>query len=112
VPYIKPEHRYHVDEHIDFLVRALKHDIDDEDVDGIANYIITSILCEIFLSKLRYRNIARLLGCLEACKMEFYRRIAEPYEDEAVCKHGDIDVFGVISNRECVPISASATNEA
>ncbi len=109
MPYIKPKHRNRVDEHIDRLVESLRYNVDDEDVDGIANYVVTSVLCKLFLSKrykLRYRNMARLLGCLEACKMEFYRRIAEPYEDGAACKHGDIDVFGVHFDRGCASVSS------
>ena len=30
-----------------------------------------------------------LIGCLECCKLEFYRRLAASYEDKKICENGD-----------------------
>jgi len=39
---------------------------------------------------LRYQNINDLLGALEGAKLELYRRVAAPYEDEKVESNGDV----------------------
>ena len=35
---------------------------------------------------------AQVLGCLEAAKLEFYRREMAPYEDNAIEENGDVKV--------------------
>jgi hypothetical protein len=32
-----------------------------------------------------------VLGAMEAAKLEFYRRIVSPYEDEKIALHGDVE---------------------
>mgnify|MGYP001405168626 CR=1 FL=1 len=39
---------------------------------------------------LRYFNINRAMGVLEACKLEHYRRVAAPYEDTIIQTNGDV----------------------
>ena len=39
---------------------------------------------------LRYFNINRAMGVLEACKLEYYRRVAAPYEDTMIQTNGDV----------------------
>ena len=37
-----------------------------------------------------YRNINELIGVLECAKLELYRRVASPYEDEKIQSNGDV----------------------
>lgn len=37
-----------------------------------------------------FRQMAEVLGALEATKLEFYRRIAAPYEDTKIVENGDV----------------------
>ena len=37
-----------------------------------------------------YQTINDILGALEGAKMEFYRRVAVPYEQEKILDNGDV----------------------
>ena len=37
-----------------------------------------------------FQKISDILGALETCKQEFYRREAAPYEDEKLAVNGDV----------------------
>jgi len=39
---------------------------------------------------LSYRTINDILGALEGAKLEFYRRVAVPYENSKLSENGDI----------------------
>ncbi len=65
---------------------------------GQLNYLLTSI-CLAYLRErgqhegqtvLTYGGIAEVVGALECCKLEFYRRQAAPYEDKKVIQNGDM----------------------
>jgi hypothetical protein len=49
---------------------------------------VTKILREIY--PLRYFHINKAVGVLECVKLEFYRRVAAPYEDEKIKESGDV----------------------
>ena len=53
------------------------------------NYVFTKLIVKIVPER-RYKFIARITGVLENVKQEFYRRYAEPYEDEQIKKSGDV----------------------
>lgn len=58
---------------------------------GELNYCIT-ILCLNFLDVQghNYKNINGIVGVLECAKLEFYRRLAAPYEDTKIIENGDV----------------------
>lgn len=58
---------------------------------GELNYLITR-LCDEFLMKtaMSYKNINQVIGALECAKLEFYRRIASPYEDQKCRDNGEV----------------------
>ena len=58
---------------------------------GELNYFITSI-CHIYLKQkgLKYKNINELVGVLECAKLELYRKVASPYEDEKAKLNGEV----------------------
>jgi len=69
------------------LIDILKEQPVDQ-IDGNLNYLITRILKEAY--PLRYFNINRAVGVLECCKLEYYRRVAAPYEDTKITQNGDV----------------------
>lgn len=60
---------------------------------GDLNYSISTIIDAYIQQKgLRYSVIQEVVGALECCKLEIYRRIAAGYEDQKIVENGD--VFG------------------
>lgn len=58
---------------------------------GELNYEITMLLKSYFYANGgRYQQINDVLGALEGAKLEFYRKIAAPYEDEKIKQNGDV----------------------
>lgn len=83
MPYIKPYDRALYD-------RRPISSITPETV-GDLNYCITSI-CNNFLKAegKSYATVNDIIGVLECAKMEFYRRVAAPYEDIKLTENGDV----------------------
>lgn len=58
---------------------------------GELNYAITKLALAYFLDMGgRYAQINDVLGALEGAKLEFYRRVAAPYEDQKIIENGDV----------------------
>lgn len=58
---------------------------------GELNFAITELILEYLDRKgLRYQNINDIVGALEGAKMEFTRRITNPYEDQKIKDNGDV----------------------
>ena len=57
---------------------------------GDLNYVI-SLLCKSWFQKSPcYQSVNDVLGALRGVGLEFYRRIAAPYEDKKKDQNGDI----------------------
>ena len=83
MPYIKAENRHHIDKHIGRHVRIL--------TPGDLNYVFTLLLDRYIQEHgLSYQNINDVLGALEGAKLEFYRRVAAPYESKKMLLNGDV----------------------
>ena len=64
---------------------------DQKDQAGVLNYCISALLNEVLKTNgISYRNINELIGVLECAKLELYRRVASPYEDEKIQSNGDV----------------------
>jgi ribosomal protein S3AE len=87
LPYIKSENRKKYDKILKELVSILKA-LPPEEIDGELNYVVTKMLKEIY--PLRYFHINKAIGVLECAKLEFYRRVAAPYEDTKIKESGDV----------------------
>lgn len=87
MPYIKPESRTKYEKVLRELIGILKS-LPVEEVDGEVNYVVTKMLKEVY--SLRYFNLNRAVGALECIKLEFYRRVAAPYEDRKIKESGDV----------------------
>lgn len=58
---------------------------------GELNYKFSYII-DIYLKNhgLSYARVNEVIGALECCKLELYRRIVAPYEDKKVVENGDV----------------------
>ena len=58
---------------------------------GELNYVFSSLLDD-FIEKNRkkYNTLNSVIGVLECCKLELYRRIVSPYENEKIIENGDV----------------------
>jgi len=64
---------------------------DQKDQAGVLNYCISALLNEVLKTNgISYRNVNELIGVLECAKLELYRRVASPYEDEKIQSNGDV----------------------
>lgn len=59
---------------------------------GELNYVITRVVFEYYKGRGNYQAINDVLGALEGAKLEFYRRVAAPYEDRKKEENGDVYV--------------------
>ena len=58
---------------------------------GELNFVITSLIVAYQRKKgLSYRTINDIVGALEGAKLEYYRRIAVPYENGKMLDNGDV----------------------
>jgi len=58
---------------------------------GELNYAITRLCRNYFrFNGQTYQQINDVLGALDGCAREFYRRIAVPYEDGKIKENGDV----------------------
>ncbi len=58
---------------------------------GELNYAITVLLdTYVRLKGLSYGSIADVLSACEGAKLEFYRRVAAPYETKKMLENGDV----------------------
>lgn len=85
MPYIKQEDRERITDN------GLGIEIDAPNNAGELNYAIT-MLCDTYfkINGGRYQQINDIVGALEGAKLEFYRRVAAPYEDVKIKENGDV----------------------
>lgn len=58
---------------------------------GELNYFITTACVEYWRESPRsYQRLNDIIGALEAAKLEFYRRIVVPFEEEKCYVNGDV----------------------
>lgn len=91
MPYILQPKRDALNPAIDQLVNALsvlEADDIDNDMGGNLNYVITTVLMSCFGT--RYREMAQAVSVLEMAKLEYYRKVASPYEDQKEFENGEV----------------------
>jgi hypothetical protein len=99
MPYIKEDDREELDVCVDQLInciRDIKHSLNNpHDFSiylGRINYCFSRIVSGL-MGNPSYNKIAMITGVLENIKQEFYRRVAEPYEDNKILENGDIKEY-------------------
>ena len=100
MPYIKEEKREELDPCIDNLIKCLdpEKDLMIDNILGDINYTFSRILGGL-MGTPSYNKIAMITGVLENIKQEFYRRVAEPYEDKKILENGDIKEYKNLTRR-------------
>lgn len=80
MPYIKPERR-----------KAILAGAKPEDA-GELNFAITALVDRYLEDKgeLRYAHLNEVIGAIDCAKLELYRRVAAPYEDQKAAENGDV----------------------
>lgn len=92
MPYIKPEQRKKIllDNTSDHAVKYI--DMRFIQSAGDLNYAITELMNDFIKSNggVNYSMLNTLVGVLECAKLELYRRIAVPYEEDKMMENGDV----------------------
>jgi hypothetical protein len=58
---------------------------------GELNFVFTQVIQQyLMLNGTSYQRINDVIGALEGAKLEFYRRVAAPYEDMKIKENGDV----------------------
>ena len=88
MPYIEDQARREL---LDYAAsRAIPHVQDAGDL----NYAITTLLCQYTKREgKKYFTIAVVMGTLICVALEYYRRLAAPYEDEKIRQNGDVNGY-------------------
>ena len=92
MPYIKLEDRFKYDKILEELKEILLN-LPPEKLAGELNYLMTSIAHIATVgdsTKTNYRRFNEVMGVLESCKQELYRRQIIPYEDKKILENGDV----------------------
>ena len=84
MPYVDKEVRVLLDEYLNPLIDRLS-----QQRSGAVNYTITRILLGYFTSA-TYFTFVVVLGTLACIGLEYYRRVAAPFEDAKREEHGDV----------------------
>lgn len=84
MPYIKQEERVR-------LAEETKFDLLKINSPGELNFLFT-VLAKVYLKQhgLNYQHINDVMGALEGAKLEFYARLARPYEQQKIAENGDV----------------------
>lgn len=91
MPYIVESKREVLNKAIDDLVDALRQlesDDPENNMEGNLNYAISSIINQTY--NVSYRSINDVVGLLECVKMEYYRKVAAPYETQKEFDNGPV----------------------
>lgn len=57
---------------------------------GELNFVLTTMCRRYFIkSKQNYEALNAVIGALECCKQEYYRRVCVPYEESKIKENGD-----------------------
>lgn len=95
MPYISKDKRSYLDPHIDNLHRFLVDlELDDSknNMEGNLNYTITRLLKLVYGDETSsYRDVNDVIGVLECIKLEYYRKLAAPYEDVKESQNGRVE---------------------
>jgi len=92
MPYIKQAKRDVLDPYIEELLNALRElesDDPENNFEGNINYVFTVILDRVY-SGTGYTGVKDAVGTTVCAILEFYRRVAAPYENQKAFENGDV----------------------
>ena len=91
MPYIIPEKREKLDPIVEDLICALTELQSGEgkdNMEGNLNYVFSKVLAELYVEN--YGDINSAIGLLNCIALEFYTRVAVPYEAQKAFENGDV----------------------
>jgi len=80
MPYIVKDKRNVLDPAVQRLADAFRTLDDDANFAGNLNYVISTFLLSLYPAP-NYQRFNDIIGALECCKLELYRKRIAPYED-------------------------------
>jgi len=87
MPYIPSDEREELDEIAKSLITTLRNG----NFRGRLNYFISTVAQGLIEANgVSYSFLNDFIGVLECVKLELYRRVATPYEDDKMFKNGDV----------------------
>ena len=87
MPYIPSDEREELDEIAKALITALRNG----NFRGRLNYFISTVAQGLIEANgVSYSFLNDFIGVLECVKLELYRRVATPYEDDKMRENGDV----------------------
>ena len=89
MPYILQQKRDVLDPAIDKLVDAFRELDDETGFAGNMNYVITRLFFALCPAP-NYQRFNDMVGALECCKLELYRKKVAPYEDMKERENGPV----------------------
>ncbi len=88
-----------------YLSQKEKDSIDKEGptTPGQLNFLFTKII-QFYLARkgVSYSSFNDILGAFEGAKLEFYRRVVSPYEDNKITENGDVYSVTFVKKEELV----------
>lgn len=93
MPYIKQDDREYIDKGLENLTNQIALIVDTKDkMPGTLNYTITKLIGDVYgpIENLKYNDFNAIIGMLECCKLEFYRKQCAPYEDIKLRENGSV----------------------
>ncbi|NCQ51660.1 hypothetical protein GW796_07155 [archaeon] len=95
MPYVTKNFRQELEPLIDALsqkVLEINSNNPKQTRDGLLNFAVTEILNQTFPNA-KYTDFNELIGFLECCKLEYYRKKIAPYEDLKESENGAVRQF-------------------
>jgi len=86
MPYIKKEDR----KQFEAALTDLSNTLHSTSTPGDLNYIFSRIANMYLSHGLKYQKINDVIGALEGCKLELYRKVVVPYEEQKIKENGNI----------------------
>lgn len=108
MPYIKKDMKMGLNQEIEELSNKIVRICESTDEPamnraGLINYTFTMLIKNVYetyhqhelddnnsTSSVRYADYNEVIGVLESCKLEFYRRHVAAYEDRKIKENGDV----------------------
>ena len=89
MPYISQKDRDSLEHQL--MALSVRLTTREDGLTGRLNYTISSLINRILEEKgMSYSAANEIIGVLECAKLELYRRVIAPYEDEKIDENGDV----------------------
>ena len=80
------------------ITKAIATELGSQTTKGDLNFLLSTLVGEYVLAKgLSYDSINDVMGALVGCLLEFYRRVAVPYEKKKIEMNGDTDQYHILT---------------